>query len=102
MSVVPIGSWSRRRVRNNEVRKMAALPDVMSAASDEYDGFSEIYSVWTDTAPAARASLDFYTDLYGQASGTVVELGVGDGRIAVAAAMNGCSLVGIDASSAML
>ena len=78
-----------------------SLP-VSSAASQQYDSFSEIYSVWTGTAASARANLSFYLDAYAAAAGPVVELGVGDGRIAVAAATRGCSLVGIDASRAML
>ncbi|MEP7306957.1 MAG: class I SAM-dependent methyltransferase [Acidobacteriota bacterium] len=72
------------------------------AARNEYDSFADIYSVWTDTAASARANLAFYVDAYLAADGPVVELGVGDGRIAVDAAVRGCTLVGVDLSSAML
>ena len=68
----------------------------------EYDRFADIYSVWTDTAASTRANLAFYLDAYLAADGPVVELGVGDGRIAVAAAARGCPVVGVDLSSAML
>ena len=68
----------------------------------EYDTFSEIYGVWTDTAPAARANLSFYVDAYLRADGPVVELGVGDGRIAVEAATRGREVIGVDLSRPML
>jgi SAM-dependent methyltransferase len=68
----------------------------------EYDRFAEIYGVWTDTASSTRANLPFYVDAYLAADGPVVELGVGNGRIAVAAAIRGCRIIGIDASTAML
>ncbi len=58
--------------------------------------------MWTDTAGSARANLPFYLDAYAQAGGPVVELGVGDGRIAVPAAALGSAVVGVDLSSAML
>jgi SAM-dependent methyltransferase len=73
-----------------------------STAGDEYDRFVSIYSIWTDTASSARANLAFYVDAYLAARGPVVELGVGDGRIAVEAAARGCRIIGVDLSSAML
>jgi SAM-dependent methyltransferase len=71
-------------------------------AAPEYDSFADIYAVWTDTAGATRANLPFYLDAYAQADGPVIELGVGDGRIAVAAAARGCAVIGVDLSQAML
>jgi SAM-dependent methyltransferase len=71
-------------------------------SGNQYDRFADIYAVWTDTAPAARANLPFYSELYVAAEGPVVELGVGDGRIAVEAARRGARLVGVDASARML
>ncbi len=68
----------------------------------EYDRFAEIYGVWTDTASSTQANLPFYVDAYLAADGPVVELGVGNGRIAVAAATRGCRVIGVDASTAML
>ena len=70
--------------------------------TSEYDSFADIYAVWTDTAAATRANLAFYVDAYLQAAGPVVELGVGDGRIAVPAAARGRAVIGIDLSAAML
>jgi SAM-dependent methyltransferase len=75
---------------------------VVTVPCSEYDAFSEIYSVWTDTARAARANLSFYVDAYLRADGPVVELGVGDGRIAVEAATRGREVVGVDLSRPML
>ena len=75
-------------------------------ASGEYERFADIYSVWTDTAPSARANLGFYLSAYAAAGGPVVELGVGDGRIAVEALVRGGDrvgdIVGVDLSPAML
>jgi SAM-dependent methyltransferase len=68
----------------------------------EYDSFADIYSVWTDTAASTRANLPFYLDAYAKADGPVVELGVGDGRIAVQAAARGRAVIGVDSSQAML
>jgi SAM-dependent methyltransferase len=73
-----------------------------SEPASEYDSFADIYSVWTDTAASAHANLMFYVDAYLAADGPVVELGVGDGRIAVEAAARGRAIIGIDLSSAML
>lgn len=74
---------------------------VVPPASD-YDRFADIYQVWTDTAASTEANLTFYVDAYVNAVGPVVELGVGDGRIAVAAASRGRSVIGVDLSVAML
>jgi SAM-dependent methyltransferase len=71
-------------------------------AGDEYDHFADIYSVWTDTAASTRANREFYLDAYAAQSGPVVELGIGDGRIAVEAATRGATVIGVDRSEAML
>ena len=76
--------------------------DVSPPTANEYDSFADIYSVWTDTAASARANLAFYVDAYLAERGPVVELGVGDGRIAVEAAARGRSVIGIDCAAAML
>jgi SAM-dependent methyltransferase len=73
-----------------------------TATSVDYERFADIYGVWTATAGATRANQAFYVEAYLAADGPVVELGVGDGRIAVAAAVRGCALVGVDLSPAML
>ncbi len=76
------------------------LPAAGPAA--QYDSFADIYGVWTETAPAAQSNRRFYVDAYLAAGGPVVELGVGDGRIAVEAAARGCRVIGVDASPVML
>jgi len=70
--------------------------------ASEYDSFADIYAVWTATAGSTGANLPFYLDAYAQADGPVVELGVGDGRIAVQAAARGRAVIGVDLSQAML
>lgn len=68
----------------------------------DYERFADIYGVWTATASSTRANQAFYVDAYLAAPGSVVELGIGDGRIAVAAAARGRQLTGVDLSPAML
>ncbi len=68
----------------------------------QYDSFADIYGVWTETAPAAQSNRRFYVEAYLAAGGPVVELGVGDGRIAVEAAARGCRVIGVDVSPVML
>lgn len=68
----------------------------------EYERFSDIYAIWTATASSAQANLAFYVDAYLAADGPVVELGIGDGRIAVDAAARGRAVVGVDLSPSML
>jgi SAM-dependent methyltransferase len=68
----------------------------------EYERFADIYGVWTATADSTRANLAFYVEAYLGADGPVVELGIGDGRIAVEAAKRGRVVVGVDLSPAML
>lgn len=74
----------------------------MAPLISEYDRFADIYQVWTETAASTRANLACYVDTYLNETGPVVELGVGDGRIAVAAAARGRSVTGVDLSLAML
>ena len=81
---------------------LPGTPISPSGPSVEYDSFADSYTVWTDTAASTRANLPFYLDAYAAAEGPVVELGVGDGRIAVAAAAQGDHVIGVDASPAML
>jgi hypothetical protein len=57
-------------------------PSAVPESESEYDSFADIYPVWTDSAASASANLPFYVDAYLAADGPVVELGVGDGRIA--------------------
>lgn len=68
----------------------------------EYERFADIYGVWTATAGSTQANQPFYVDAYVATEGPVVELGVGDGRIAVAAAVRGRDVIGVDLSPAML
>lgn len=68
----------------------------------EYERFADIYRVWTATAGSTHANLPFYVQAYLAAEGPVVELGVGDGRIAVEAAVRGRAVIGVDLSPAML
>ena len=73
-----------------------------TGSAAQYDSFADIYGIWTETAPGVETNRRFYVDACLAAGGPVVELGVGDGRIAVAAAARGCRIIGVDASLVML
>jgi ubiquinone/menaquinone biosynthesis C-methylase UbiE len=77
-------------------------PRPAPASESEYDGSADIYEIWTDSATAISANRAFYIDVHLAADGPIVELSVGDGRIAVEAATRGCTVTGVDHSSAML
>jgi len=74
----------------------------IGSANAEYDRFADIYAAWTDSATSTGGNLRFYVDTYLAADCPVVELGIGDGRIAVEAARRGCLVTGVDVSGAML
>ena len=68
----------------------------------EYDTFADIYEIWTSTAPVTERNLPFYVEACRETAGPVVELGVGDGRIAIEVATAGKPIIGVDSSSRML
>ena len=73
-----------------------------SRTAAEYDSFAEIYGLWADTAASTASLLPFYIQRYLAVDGPIVELGIGDGRTAVEAAMQGCRIIGVDVSAEML
>jgi len=73
----------------------------MSTSSD-YDFFADVYHIWARSAPTTERNLPFYVDEYVRTPGVVVELGVGNGRIAVEAAKRGKAIIGVDSSLEML
>jgi SAM-dependent methyltransferase len=65
-----------------------------------YDAFAPIYDDW---ASHMTEDVEFYVELAREAAGPVVELAVGNGRVAIpVAAATGRPVVGIDSSPAML
>jgi len=68
----------------------------------EYDTFADIYNIWVEGAPITKRNLPFYVEEYLRTEGPVVELGVGNGRIAVEAARRGKHIIGVDSSAKML
>ena len=67
-----------------------------------YETFAPWYAAWTGSAPITEANRRFYVDTYLRTEGPVVELGIGDGRIAVEAALRGKDVIGVDDSPRML
>lgn len=64
-----------------------------------YDPIAELYDEWSRQV---TEDIAFYVEEAVAAGGTVVELGVGTGRIAVPTATAGVRVLGIDSSAAML
>ena len=70
-------------------------------ASTYGDGFAEVYDRWYPDVTDTAACVERLLELAGPAS-TVLELGIGTGRIALPLADRGATVTGIDASSEML
>lgn len=65
-----------------------------------YDLFAEIYDEWSS---GMTEDVGFYVDLAREADGPIVELGIGNGRVAIPVAREtGRPVIGVDASPAML
>jgi SAM-dependent methyltransferase len=72
----------------------------MVRASSWSEGFADGYDAWS---AGAAADISFYVGLARAAEGPLVELAVGDGRVAIPVALaTGRSVIGFDASPAML
>lgn len=70
----------------------------MSEVWDE--GFAALYDEWS---AAMTADVGFYVELAGETAGPLVELAVGNGRVAIPVARaTGRRVIGIDSSPAML
>ena len=68
-----------------------------------YDDLPEIPELY-DSVPryTSRQDVDFYVEMCREASGEVLELGCGTGRVLIPAAEAGCLITGIDQSEPML
>jgi SAM-dependent methyltransferase len=64
-----------------------------------YDAIAELYDPWSRSV---TEDVGFYVAEARKAGGTVVELGVGTGRIAVPIAAAGVPVIGVDSSAGML
>jgi SAM-dependent methyltransferase len=69
------------------------------ASESPYDMIAGLYDAWSRSVTEDVA---FYVEEAVAAGGTVVELGVGTGRVAVPVAQAGVHVIGVDSSSAML
>jgi SAM-dependent methyltransferase len=71
-----------------------------NVAMDEYGSFADIYDDW---AQHMTEDIPFYVALAREAEGPIVELAVGNGRVAIPVAREtGRKVIGIDRSPAML
>jgi SAM-dependent methyltransferase len=64
-----------------------------------YDAIAELYDPWSRSV---TEDVSFYVEEARRASGPVVELAVGTGRIAIPTAAEGIRVIGIDSSPGML
>src|SRR6478735_5629462 len=64
-----------------------------------YDGIAQIYDPWSRSVVE---DVDFYVEQAVASGGTVVELAIGTGRIAIPVAKAGISVIGVDESPEML
>lgn len=64
------------------------------------DSFADVYDDWYDDVSDVDATTALVVEL--SRGGSVLELGVGTGRLAVPVARAGCAVTGIDSSAAML
>jgi SAM-dependent methyltransferase len=64
-----------------------------------YDAIAELYDPWSRSV---TEDIGFYVTEARKARSTVVELGVGTGRIAVPVAIAGVPVIGVDSSAGML
>lgn len=71
-------------------------------APPEYDRLVSVYDLWSAADPASGSTLEFYAAESVATAGAVVELGVGNGRIALEVARRGKAITGVDISGAML
>ena len=69
------------------------------ALPSPYDAIAELYDPWSRSV---TEDIPFYVAEARKAGGTVVELGVGTGRIAIPTAAAGVSVIGVDSSAGML
>jgi SAM-dependent methyltransferase len=64
-----------------------------------YDAIAELYDPWSRTV---TEDVEFYVAEARKARSTMVELGVGTGRIAIPVALAGVPVIGVDSSAGML
>jgi SAM-dependent methyltransferase len=64
-----------------------------------YDAIAELYDPWSR---AVTEDVDFYVAEARKGRSTVVELGIGTGRIAIPVALAGVPVIGVDSSAGML
>jgi SAM-dependent methyltransferase len=64
-----------------------------------YDAIAELYDPWSRTV---TEDVDFYVAEARKARATMVELGIGTGRIAIPVALAGVPVIGVDSSAGML
>ena len=66
----------------------------------DYTRWADRYDIFYEAAP--EGELEFYLNAIAHSGGSVLELGVGTGRIAIPAAVMGYEITGVDLNGPML
>src|SRR6476661_6749050 len=74
----------------------------MSVGVPTADAYAALDTVYDDWCRSVTEDIDFYVGLAIASGGTVLEVGVGSGRVAIPTALAGVQVVGVDRSAAML
>lgn len=69
---------------------------------NEYDALADVYDEWIQGDPCAALCENFYIEFCRFNVGSILELGIGTGRIALTLAQNSKNIIGLDCSEKML
>ena len=89
-------------VPNQSRRNLKDTPNILDQSEEtmDYVRWAERYDIFYEAAP--EGELEFYLNVIDRCGGSVLELGVGTGRIAIPAAVMGRDVTGVDLNRPML
>lgn len=94
--------WRQSWLRTNRNAIFKDTPNILNQSEEtmDYVRWAERYDIFYQAAP--EGELEFYLNAIDRSRGSVLELGVGTGRIAIPAAVLGHDVTGIDINRPML
>ena len=100
-NLVPIRS-RQSWFRTNRDATFKDTPNILNQSEEtmDYVRWAERYDIFYEAAP--EGELEFYLNAIDRCEGSVLELGVGTGRIAIPAAAMGHDVMGVDVNRPML
>jgi SAM-dependent methyltransferase len=93
------GDSDRKGVSDQPQRREKSRLTSVAVRASPYDAIAELYDPWSRSV---TEDVGFYVAESRKSGGTVVELGVGTGRIAIPIAEKGKRVIGVDSSREML